>query len=369
VAKISVLKDDLVEGSLPAVCVVCGAPATDCRFPGLATSLAWLLVLPCLLAFWGYVLVADRANEHTGGGFPFCTRHRHYWTRRGWFIIGGFVLMVAFVCVAMLAPKGQPDTETPLYWLLGAGGCWMLVYLPTFLALHVSAPRPVGNSTQAVILAGASRGFAEALKSQEEDRIRRFHSRQCDGASMTREEDSRDDHIQAGEDRLASERSPVGLEKIDCFPLSRSSALGGLGCAVIWMAGIAAAYSITIQMPGLPQVIFWPILAIALYLMFTVKQRLSQLVLGLDRRTLVFGPLWARKKVPFADIRAVQLLRVLNKGMVPYEINIVFGPHHRLLFSTLTDKLEAKNTAYALSDLVQAPVVEQIAAPEVTLQG
>lgn len=40
----------------------------------------------------------------------------------------------------------------------------MLVYLPAFLILHLSATRPTGNVGGGVVLSGASRAFAAALK-------------------------------------------------------------------------------------------------------------------------------------------------------------------------------------------------------------
>ena len=200
-------------------------------------------------------------------------------------------------------------------------------------------------------MAGVSREFAGALQSQEENRLRRFHSRQCDDAVTTREGNSKDDHIQSVEGPFPNEPSSVGLEEIDCYPLSGRTPLGCLGCAIALIAGIAAAYSITRQMPGLPEVIFYPILALFLYVMYSVKQKFSSLVLRLDSRKLVFGPFWARQSVPFAGIRAVQILRVMHKDMASCEINNIgkFEPHRRLFFNTLKDKPPKPRTQPMLS--------------------
>ena len=91
------------------------------------------------------------------------------------------------------------------------------------------------------------------------------------------------------------------------------------------------------------------------------QTRLFRVLLRFDTRTVIFGPVWARERVSFDDIQAIQLLRVLDKDKVPYEINIVIAPHQRLPVFTAKNKTEADNTVQTLSDLIKAPVVEQIA--------
>src|ERR1700722_15041096 len=84
-ATVSIPRDQVVDGSLLSVCVVCGADAPHRRFSGVgAPSLAWILFSPLmgLVTLWAYILFAGGA---TGGGLPFCDRHRGYWPRRAWF--------------------------------------------------------------------------------------------------------------------------------------------------------------------------------------------------------------------------------------------------------------------------------------------
>src|SRR4051812_33243449 len=104
-AKVSVPRDWIADGTVPAVCMVCGKRAAHRRFPGVsAPSPAWVLVSPLLglLAFWAYILVSSFAGKRSRAGLPFCDRHRAYWPRRAWLIIGGFAILALLMVVASL---------------------------------------------------------------------------------------------------------------------------------------------------------------------------------------------------------------------------------------------------------------------------
>ncbi len=163
-ATASVPRDQIADGSLPSVCVVCGADAPHRRFPGVgAPSLAWVLFSPLigLVTFWAYILFAGGSS---GGGLPFCDRHRGYWPRRAWFIVVGFAAVVGLMVVAAsLTPPAAPGKKDEPHWLFGVAGCWMLVFLPAFLVLHLSATRPTGGNRKSLVLSGASRDFVAAL--------------------------------------------------------------------------------------------------------------------------------------------------------------------------------------------------------------
>jgi hypothetical protein len=168
-ATVSVPRDRIADGSLPSVCMVCGGAAPHRRFPGVgAPSLAWLLFSPLagLFAFWFYVLCSSSSSRP--GGFPFCDRHRGYWTRRAGFIVGGFaaVLLLCAAGVALTVPAAPGHSEEP-HWMFGVGACWMLVFLPTFLIVHLSATRPTGGNRKQLRLSGVSREFVAALKEEE----------------------------------------------------------------------------------------------------------------------------------------------------------------------------------------------------------
>ena len=170
-AKVSVPRDRIADGSLPSVCVVCGADAPHRRFPGVgAPSLAWVLLSPLvgLLTFWVYVLFASRSADRVG--LPFCDRHRGYWTRRAAAIVFGFLAMVVLmvVGVALLPPERPGVVRTPNA-VSGLAGCWILLYLPTFVVLQLTATRPTGKTRKSLVLSGASRKFAAALDAKPSD--------------------------------------------------------------------------------------------------------------------------------------------------------------------------------------------------------
>jgi hypothetical protein len=155
-----------MDGSLPAVCIVCGAKAVDRRFPGISSpSLAWVLApLIGLLVFWGYILLGGGQPRDRPAGFPFCERHRSYWPRRARFIVGGFLAIVVLMGIGFaLTPRPAPGNKADPHWLFGVAGCWLLIYLPAFLIVHLRAVRPTGSDPESVVLAGASREFADAV--------------------------------------------------------------------------------------------------------------------------------------------------------------------------------------------------------------
>jgi hypothetical protein len=168
-ATISVPRDRIADGSLPSVCLVCGGAAPHRRFPGVgAPSLAWLLFSPLagLFAFWLYVLCASASSRP--GGFPFCDRHRGYWSRRAGFIIWGLVAIVLLLAIGipLTVPAAPGQAESP-HWTAALGICWLLIFLPAFLVVHLSATRPTGGNRKMLRLSGVSREFVAALKEEE----------------------------------------------------------------------------------------------------------------------------------------------------------------------------------------------------------
>ncbi len=168
-AKVSVPREQIADGSLPPVCIVCGADAPHRLFPNIgAPSLMWVLFSPLigLITFWAYILfAAGRSANETG--LPFCDRHQGYWTRRAWFIVGGFVVVVGLmVAAAVLTPPVGPGQKDEPHWLFGVAGCWMVVFLPLFLIVHLSATRPTGGNRKSLVLSGASQEFTDAIKTR-----------------------------------------------------------------------------------------------------------------------------------------------------------------------------------------------------------
>ena len=158
-------RDQIEDGSLPSVCVVCGDDASYRRFPGVSVpSAGWMLFsLIGLLTFWIYILFVGGSSRK--GGLPFCERHRSYWTRRAWFIVGGFITTIGLIAVAVVVtPPILPGRDVQAHWMFGIVGFWMVLFLPAFLVVHLTATRPVGGTHKALLLWGASREFATAVE-------------------------------------------------------------------------------------------------------------------------------------------------------------------------------------------------------------
>jgi hypothetical protein len=168
-ATVTVPRVQISSGALPSVCVVCGEAASHHLFPGVGEpSLAWVFVSPLLglVSFWGYILIA--AVSPREGGLPFCNHHRGYWTCRAWFIVGGFLALIALmVAAATLTPPSTPGQKAEPHWLFGAAGLWMLVFLPAFLVIHLSATRPTGGDRDTVTLSGTSQLFADTIEARK----------------------------------------------------------------------------------------------------------------------------------------------------------------------------------------------------------
>src|SRR5438132_6875159 len=74
VPKASIPRLQILNGSLPPVCIVCGRNAPHRRFAGvIAPSLAWVLFLPILglFLFWVSIFARSFHAPSDSAGFPF----------------------------------------------------------------------------------------------------------------------------------------------------------------------------------------------------------------------------------------------------------------------------------------------------------
>lgn len=168
---VTIPRSRIEKGTLPHVCLVCGGRAKHYLFPNvIAPSLAWILFFPLLglLTFWVYVILPGRLSPGGKGGLPFCRRHRSYWPRRGWFIVTGFALIVAtFAAAVIIDPPNEAKAEQSPHWIFGIAGCWMILFLPMFLLVHLRAVRPTGNAGNALCLSRVHSDFADALEEKD----------------------------------------------------------------------------------------------------------------------------------------------------------------------------------------------------------
>jgi len=171
VPEVTLQREQIADGSLPSLCLICGREASHLRFGELAeVSVRGLPGSPivALLSFWWRILKSARTDAESEGGLPFCGRHRSYWVRRAWFIIGGWIFLVASMTAGILITSVAKPDPSP-HWTFIVAICWLLIFLPAFLVVQLASTRPIASDSESITFAGGSRGFATALKQQESD--------------------------------------------------------------------------------------------------------------------------------------------------------------------------------------------------------
>jgi hypothetical protein len=179
---------------------------------------------------------------------------------------------------------------------------------------------------------------------------------------------ARDSSIKVPHSDLPAERasSPDRPQDLSTVPLYAATFLRGLGWVIFIIIGVAVAYFVIGALPQLPEIVFYPVLFVVLYVELLVKVTLFQTRVRLDSQRVVYGPPWARKNCSFAEITAVQLLDVARIARTRrkeprrlFEINLVTSSSQRLAFALHKDKAKARNIAYSFADIFKVPVVEQ----------
>jgi hypothetical protein len=122
-----------------------------------------------LLFFWAFILwkqyVRPEARK-SDAGLPFCDRHRNYWLRRAWFVVGGFAALVLLLVLAFATDPSLPDSghrQVPNLFTMIAM-LWMLIYPLGFLTVHMSSMRVIRHDGLRVTVVGVSKKFIPALK-------------------------------------------------------------------------------------------------------------------------------------------------------------------------------------------------------------
>lgn len=69
-------------------------------------------------------------------------------------------MMIAAFALTPEAPVGKKEEP---HWIFGIAACWMLVFLPAFIIVHLASVRPIGRTRKSLVLGGASRKFVSAI--------------------------------------------------------------------------------------------------------------------------------------------------------------------------------------------------------------
>lgn len=164
--KVTLSRSQMLGGRLPPVCIVCGEAARHLRYPHVqAPGFAFDGATAFLSYFWFWIsiLLASRASNVSAAGLPFCDEHEHYWSRRGWLILGCPALiaaaMIAGASGVLKGPMSLPGPDLGFFGVVAA--------LLVMLYLMLASVRPTGGDVRTVVLSGAHRNFVAAIEREE----------------------------------------------------------------------------------------------------------------------------------------------------------------------------------------------------------
>ncbi|OAI55189.1 hypothetical protein AYO44_00310 [Planctomycetaceae bacterium SCGC AG-212-F19] len=150
---------------LPAVCVCCGAPATErvvktyrgrTQADTNASSFVGLLSFLVLGVGWISSMSVTRASPWNVR-LPVCAAHRSYWAHRWLLILGALGLLVAAVWAGMLlADKGAG-------WVCFGGFLGFLLWYGFTIYVRETMIQPAETTELTLVLKHVSNGFVEAV--------------------------------------------------------------------------------------------------------------------------------------------------------------------------------------------------------------
>jgi hypothetical protein len=162
-AQVWLSRRDCAEGALPALCLKCGRPATECVERDLAGTLLWCDPVTYLLSvIWGGQSAPVRV--------PLCLRHRHYWRRRRLDLLMACLLtllpLFAVLIWCWAASEGDFDVDEPLS-LLTVMVCMVFTALFCFVLVYsTSGIRVKEIAEDGILLFGVSLKFAHTYEGE-----------------------------------------------------------------------------------------------------------------------------------------------------------------------------------------------------------
>jgi hypothetical protein len=161
-ATVCLTREEVRAKTLPAVCVVCGAPTSEWVKKRFVVRPAWVLLL---LPFGGPLAVllyaeiaADRMTVHV----PVCLVHRYHWLKRTVFNLSISVAIIWVIgATIVLEPRNSPrDFEK---YLLVAAGVLILIWVIGRAVLDAILVGPVKIQKKFITLRNVHPSFHDAL--------------------------------------------------------------------------------------------------------------------------------------------------------------------------------------------------------------
>jgi hypothetical protein len=161
-AQVWLSRRDCAEGTLPALCLKCGAPASECVEKELAGTLLWGAPLTWLLsAIWG--------GQSAKLRMPMCPKHRTYWQRRRLILVLGFVVAaLSFLAAPAWSwlVSGDAFGEDELTSSLQLGGFAVSTLFLCLLVYVTTGIRAKEIHEDGVLLFGVSLKFAHTYEGE-----------------------------------------------------------------------------------------------------------------------------------------------------------------------------------------------------------
>jgi hypothetical protein len=162
-ARVRLSRYEAEEGSLPPLCLCCGASATRLVEKSFSWWPPWILVLLITGPFWFLAALAFSRRMHTR--MPLCEVHRNHWMWRSWFVYGAFPILVllGIGTIALVGDAGGSSRVVAGLACFGTGvvvvGWLFSAILLQQLAIHASE-----ITDRSIILTNLSPRFVEAVE-------------------------------------------------------------------------------------------------------------------------------------------------------------------------------------------------------------
>jgi hypothetical protein len=161
--------------NLPAVCMCCGAPATEWRERAYVVRDGLLDVSNFLGMLFALVVLLDAGTTGVGwigyrrkGRYvqvrvPLCQRHRNHWSRKPLLIVGsGLLLAALFSGALLLVSRDVAGWVCMAAFAAGIVWCWMAI------RVNETGIQPLEVRPEALTLSGVSEGFVQAVEQQRQ---------------------------------------------------------------------------------------------------------------------------------------------------------------------------------------------------------